>query len=255
MKCYFDGSEGQDKNGHTWLTLAGYAAPDRFWINFDIEWQAMLRDRYPVAPYIHMIDILDWHDPFERVNGWDETKKDKLIEDAIRLLEEMNRFHFRSFICAIDLTARDNLVEKGHPVSDPFVICAELCVGNPIAWWNDSHPEKPERASVFFDRNERFMHDLRQRWLRERTPPGRVSVNPAWDIIEDIRDVDMRCCPGIQGADMLAWGRSRVLSEMDRRYQDLLPVLRRVVPNYNWDLTEYWMREKNPKTSKDDDLS
>jgi len=34
------------------------------------------------------------------------------------------------------------------------------------------------RAEPFFDRGEKFMSDVRQRWLRERTPPGKISVDP-----------------------------------------------------------------------------
>src|ERR1039458_3865080 len=50
MKCYFDGSEGQDTNGDSWVTLAGLAAPDRSWSGFESAWGGMLHKRYPIAP-------------------------------------------------------------------------------------------------------------------------------------------------------------------------------------------------------------
>jgi hypothetical protein len=54
MRFYFDGSEGKDDESDDWLTLAGFAACDVFWDDFDKKWKTMLRERYPVAPFIHM---------------------------------------------------------------------------------------------------------------------------------------------------------------------------------------------------------
>ena len=73
MRCYFDGSEGAEDNGTKWLTLAGFMAPDGLWGAFQRKWEAMLRDRYPIAPYVHMCDLLSHNDPFERSAGWSET--------------------------------------------------------------------------------------------------------------------------------------------------------------------------------------
>ena len=71
MKCYFDGSgDGKDANGDEWITLGGVAAVDRAWADFDLRWTRMFKERYPIAPYIHMIELTDHNDPFTRVNGW-----------------------------------------------------------------------------------------------------------------------------------------------------------------------------------------
>jgi hypothetical protein len=64
MKCFWDGSYGESESGDEWITLAGFAAPDAVWAEFDDRWNTMLKERYPIAPYIHMIEMLDGEDPF-----------------------------------------------------------------------------------------------------------------------------------------------------------------------------------------------
>jgi hypothetical protein len=246
MKCYFDGSQGNDDSAHTWVTLAGYGAPDAIWADFENKWFTMLRDRYPIAPYIHMHELTGWDDPFERVVGWNEDNKTQLVLDAVSLLGKVDQSKICSFLCTIDLTAHERLTGLGHPISDPYVICADLCIGNSVAWYNDKHPAKPELAHIFFDRDEQFMHDFKRRWLLGKTRPNKVSVHPTWDIIKNITDEDMRDHPGLQAADMVAWGRSRQLSERDRPYKYLLEIIRKVVPSWTWILDEDVLKNKNP---------
>lgn len=70
MKVYFDYSLGDDTKLDSWMTLAAVASTDNAWNGFNKRWDHMLKNRYPIAPYIHMTDIFSGTDPFERVNGW-----------------------------------------------------------------------------------------------------------------------------------------------------------------------------------------
>ena len=103
MKCYYDGSLGDDASGDSWITLGGVAATDSAWAEFDLKWNRMLKERYPVAPYIHMIDVMGHDDPFDY--GWDRQKKRQLISDAIVVLSQMDKLEFRWFRCSINQTA------------------------------------------------------------------------------------------------------------------------------------------------------
>ena len=67
MKVYFDYSEGNDKSQDQWMTLAAAASTDRDWNGFNKQWRAMLSNRYPIAPYMHMNQIFSNEDPFEAV--------------------------------------------------------------------------------------------------------------------------------------------------------------------------------------------
>ena len=67
MNLYFDGSIGGESD--QWMTLGGIVATDVVWANFQKKWMQMLRERCPVAPYIHMKDIVTGNDPFELQAG------------------------------------------------------------------------------------------------------------------------------------------------------------------------------------------
>jgi hypothetical protein len=234
MKCYFDGSEGQDPNDSTWLTLAACAAPDSFWGPFNRKWEQMLRERYPIPPFIHMWQIASGEDPFCRRGGeWTDERIDQLVMDAVKVLQEQDKSRFRSFVCSIDVTARDRLIAEGLPVYDAVSLCTEMCFGQAYNWHISSHHPRLELSYLFFDRGEDYIKELKARWLAERTPPGKISTGGtrlAWDMISDIQELDMKRHPPIQAADMFAWSRSRSLLS-DKKWVHLATIMQAVVPS------------------------
>lgn len=246
MRFFFDGSEGQDDGKDSWLTLAGFVASDAFWDAFEKKWALMLRERYPVAPFIHMWEMVSGVDPFERVAGWTQDKINQLVSDAVDLLQKLDKKSFCSFVCSVNTSARSRLVASGSVIPEPEIICGRWCLVRASEWYFEAHPLKIERMTVFFDRGENFMGPLKKLWLTERTPPERVARNLFWDLIQNIIDIDMVDTPGIQAADMLAWSRSRGLSEKDRVHRDLLNIIQHVVPNWNLVLDENNLRQAHP---------
>jgi hypothetical protein len=246
VKCYFDGSEGKHQDGDTWVTLAGFATSDAAWKVFNDKWDRMLKERYPVAPYIHMWEIYSGTDPFERgAAGWDETLIGALVFDALNLLQQMDKEQFRSFVCSVNLSGRDRLISEGYEVSDPITLCVEMCVGMFMQW---SMEKDIELHYLFFDRGEKFFGDFKSRWLKERTPLGKITpggVSLFWDLIADIQEVDMERNPPIQAADMLAWGKTRSFS--DKTAKQLNEVMGRVIPSATATITEEIMRQKSVK--------
>ncbi len=249
VQCYFDGSKGNDGSSSKWLTLAGYIGSDVFWGSFDGLWRKMLRERYPVAPYIHMYELLGHDDPFERVAGWTDDKISDLINDALNLLQQINRRAFCSFVCSVDVTAHTQLLEAGRAIDPPEVICAEWCINKALAWYAEEHPAKVEPAYIFFDRGEDFMRRFKDQWLAKRTPPGRVKRALFWDLIANVQDVDMKERPGIQASDMKAWALTRSLSERERPYQYLQKIIRGIVPTWELTLDRETLTEKHPPRS------
>lgn len=244
MKCYFDGSQGIDDYGHEWITLAGFVAADKFWGDFQTKWEAMLLDRYPIAPYLHMNPLLGRDDPFERVVGWTDDRAHKLINDAVDLLQKCDKSAFRLIACTVDLTAcRRMLDENSRPIHDAGIICTRQCVQAAWNWYLENH--KFEFGFVFFDRGEQFIHDFRAKWNLLRAPKGKVGVNPFWDTIADVQEVDMTYHPPVQAADLVAWSHSRQLSERSRPFKYLADVLRKVVPCSILELDEDDLRGDN----------
>ena len=228
MKCYFDGSEGRDTKGDTWVTLAGFAAPDQSWKPFENAWHRMLRERYPIAPYIHMWQIVHGAKPFEG-HEWTTSKLESLVSDATS--EITNRGTLRAFSCRINVSARHRAISEGYAVEEPIKICAGLCQAMSLSWRFRTNIEK---VWFFFDRGEPFIKPFKKQWLANRTPPGDVSIDPnkrVWDLIENIEELDMQTSPPIQAADMIAWATTRDLADKLGELRDLDQYMRGLVPD------------------------
>src|ERR1700693_3061758 len=208
MNCYFDGSVGGISD--EWLTLGGFIATDKTWAAFHNQWEALLRNRYPIAPYIHMTDLITGNDPFERKAGWTDCKVDALVSDVVTLLGQTSATgEMCAFACAVYVQARGRLVTEGYEVSDPAVICAEVGIGNLLNWYTDRYGL--ELACLFFDQNEPFIKSIRSRWLKAMRPNRMVTDELFWGRIEDVEPVSMQDTPGIQAADIVAWAFTRRL--------------------------------------------
>jgi hypothetical protein len=241
MKCYFDGSEGQDVQGDTWITLAGFAGTDKSWDGFERVWARMLLERYPIAPYVHMSQMIHGKDPFECVNGWTKDRVVSLASDAVELLKNRDSVH--AFSCRVNLSARLRIIAEGHLVYEPERLCAEMCNALSLKW----NLAKLERVYIFFDRGERFMKPFKDKWLAERTPPCTIATDPTkrvWDLIANIIDDDMELTPGLQAADMMAWGTTRDLAEKLGELYDLDEYISNLNVEHHAVIGEALLREK-----------
>jgi hypothetical protein len=251
VKVFYDGSEGEDEAGDKWITFAAVAGTDAVWAEFDKRWSKMLASRYPIAPYIHMIEILDDEDPFEPLVGWDFSKKHSLIQDAIVLLSQMDKAGFVMAWSSINESARLRAQKEGVRVPESASIhCAADCVFFTVGVYMLNIPdEKQEPIYVSFDRGEKFLGKFKQNYLKHRTIPGRPKNPENWfDSFADVRDVDLPNHFGLQAADMVAWAHSRTLSDKDRPFAWLKNWLLEVVPSIRAEYGEKLLRnlKKDP---------
>jgi hypothetical protein len=158
MKAYYDGSTTEDESGEKWITFAGIAGTDAVWAEFDTRWARMLASRYPFAPYIHMIELLDDNDPFENHVGWCEERKRALLQDAVILLSQMNKAGFKMARVSIPESTRLRLETQGVTVpKDPYLHCAVDCVFMTAGMYGlNVEDETQEPLYIFFDRGEKF---------------------------------------------------------------------------------------------------
>lgn len=245
MRCYFDGSFGDEENGSQWLTLAGYMANDAIWGDFQKAWDRMLRERYPIAPWLHMSEMLAHEDPFQIVNGWTDEKIERFVFDALNLLQNVDKYKFRSFVYSFDVAARKRLLLEGYDIAEPSEVCADSCIALAFHWYSDHHTLEP--AYLFFDQNEQFIGPVKRRWKANVKPGQRLVLDPFWGLIANITDVDMRLTPPIQAADLLAWSCNRSLYPKERRWQHLYDVMRAVIPQSSGKMGEVEMRAKYKK--------
>ena len=204
----------------------------------------MLAAREPVAPYIHMREIVSGKGLFQKESGWNEAKVNSLIFDAVNLLQGLPKSRFCTIACSIDVTGRERLILEGCEITKPEVICAQCCVGGGLYWYHEHLPDALETAYVFFDNNDRSMHELRQEWLRNRKPRKLVTDDLLWGLIADVKAVGMKDNAPLQAADMVAWAATRIRSDKVRPYRYLATVLQALVPNSRLVLDAETLREK-----------
>jgi len=207
MRCYYDGSIGGQSD--EWLTLAGFAASDDTWAAFQKAWEAMLKDRDPIAPYVHMTDLITGNNGFSRDDGWGVQNVDRLVSDVESLLFSFGR-KMCAVACAMDIQARKRLVREGHPIPDPAVVCAEIGLGGLMDLYLQKHDI--ELAHLFYDQKEPFIRSIRRKFLKfQEENPQRITTDLMWGIIANVQPVSMRDTPGIQAADVVAWAFTRRL--------------------------------------------
>ncbi len=208
MTIYFDGSQGPDDNGTNWLTLAGLMAPEHVWKEFRREWNHMLVNRDPAAPYIHMRDLHTGNGPFKRAHGWGTREATALTSDALQVIQAI-KFCYKACIFAVgirvNLDAHESIVSKGMAIYSPHEICVRASVASMLKRFCDTlREESIETWNIAFDQGERFLHPFKKEWDRNRTK-GLIKKHLFWDLILDVQPLDSKKEPGLQAADMFAW--------------------------------------------------
>ena len=238
LESYFDGSGKPAKDSR--ITLAGMAAEDSVWTDFDNEWRAILHNRNPAAEYMHMREATKLIEGFSPRYGWNDTKVGKLIGDLLIYLSTVKKTkRFRQFFCTVDMDAYRRLEKEGYALDSPVKICNEFCPGIVIAWYVTQYPGLISSAHFFFDRDEPFREPFEKQWQVERN--RRLDDSPRqifWSMIHTVTSADMKCKPALQAADMLAWAINRSHApKKDQSYKMLASIMREVIPWFGdvWD--------------------
>jgi len=142
LESYFDGSnQGSWRNGAL-VTLAGFAADDSVWSDFDKSWRDILNDgsKRPAAPYLHMREATKGKGPFSYKHGWNIQRVGILITDLLMYMQTVDKKRFRQFGCTVDLEAYRKLTAEGFSFNDPVDICNEFCPFIVLCWYHSYNP-------------------------------------------------------------------------------------------------------------------
>ena len=218
------------------MTLAGFAADDSIWADFDNEWNRILsqsNDRRPSAPYLHMREATKLKGPFTYKNGWNLRRVGNLVTDLLMYMQHVDKQRFRQFGCTVDLDAYRRLTAEGFAFNDPIDICNEFCPFSVLAWYWCDFPGLIHTARYFFDIDEPFKAPFVSRWEWES---GNVfditSMREAWSVIKAVDSADMRQKPAMQAADLLAWSTNRKLAgDSDTAFKHCEPIMKAIIPS------------------------
>ncbi len=243
LEAYFDGSVSTKP---ALLTLAGFAAENSIWIEFDKRWNAILTDskKRPAAKYVHMREANALQGEFSPRNGWNAKKVEALVQDLLFYLQTVDKQRFRMSACTVDLAAREKLKHEGLPIPEAVDICNELCPKTFLAWYFDKYPGIISTLDYFFDKDEPFKESFEKTWTQEKSRvlvPGALDMT--WSLIKTVNIAEMRHKPGLQAADLLAWATNRHTAKIGQRYLSLLEIMKAVIPWYQIFCNEQKLRE------------
>ncbi|MGO9642964.1 MAG: hypothetical protein ACLP1Y_16845 [Candidatus Acidiferrales bacterium] len=228
------------------MTLAGFAAEDSLWADFDINWRRILGDnrKRPKAAYLHMREAVHCKGEFSHHNGWNLSKVQSLLLDLLQYLKTVDKQRFRQFSCTIDLEAQKKLQQEGLDLEDPIDRCNRLCPEMVLNWYMAKHPALIiHSAHYFFDLDEPFEERFKAKWVAEKNRNILLSFEPQhfiWSLVKSVTASLMRDTPPLQAADLLAWSSNRSASgNPDASFMLLEPLLRSLIPS-SW---SFWKEE------------
>jgi Protein of unknown function (DUF3800) len=239
ITAYLDSS---GKHDDPFVTLAAFVADDGTWADFGAGWDEVLKSGFQEVSYIHMTEAVHRQPdtPFSYKLGW--TRK-HVWELVFKLAEYMNRFK-GGFVtmhsCEVDMEAWRRLIKQGLPIPSEVDLCnryvSEYIVGmfaNKLL--SESESETISLASdgllsFIFDRNEPFIGPFSQKVNNEKDESERSRKASIWQLVDGITEDQMKSTPGLQAADILAWGVNRQNAAIEgKEGKHLAYILRQLV--------------------------
>jgi len=237
LKSYFDKSGDFADLEQPFLTLSGIAATDKAWADIEHTWEYALNSGDPKAAYMHMVEAVFLREEFSRDKGWDDDKVFDLINFLVSCITGIPKETYCQFACTIDMTAYRKLLAEGYQLDSPVDICNTYCVEAVMRWYVSFYKGGLDyEASYYFDQGEPFEPTFRAKWESETERERIIGTHGIWSHIKHVGTLPMRQTPGLQIADMLAWGRNREETKA-QRYEHIALALTRLAPSLwiTWD--------------------
>jgi hypothetical protein len=242
LRAYLDSSGKLNDN---WITLAAVAASDGMWGEFEGKWKEILDGHTPKGEYIHMKEIYRLEKAFAKELGWTHDNAFGLVNNCLSYMSVLDKKRFRMFYCKIDLNAWQKLRNETYQIPSPVELCNKFCAETILGWYLLHYPDlidpQTDTVKYFFDRNEYFYQPFFDKWNRELNLAEQNEVWSIWKVIEEVAPAIMQKTPGIQAADIIAWGMNRETFAQEGDLAKYLGhILRQVIPSIHvvWDETK-----------------
>lgn len=219
VRAYLDRSGTKERS---YVTLAAFAGPDSTWAEFEEGWAEVLTQGFLPVPYFHVVEALGlrYKSPFCRTLGWERKHIWELLGKLIVFMGKFNRGKLTMHSCAIHMDAWRELADSGVSIPSEIDLCNKyVCQVITAMFANKSLKEAPpgpiinlhkdDLLNFVFDRSEPFFEPFRRFVNQEKDDAERTSVPSIFQFIDGVGEGEMKLTPGLQAADILAWGTNR----------------------------------------------
>jgi hypothetical protein len=233
LRAYFDCSGKLDDD---WITLAAIATTDDIWEQFERTCEEILDSHTPKGSYIHMKEVYRLEKAFDKNLGWNHENAFGLVNKCLMYMSHLPKDKLRVFYCSLDLASWHKLRAETYQMPEPVELCNTFCSEFVLTWYGFIYPAtvinpKTDSIKYFFDRNEYFFQPFYDKWNRERNQSEATGSWSIWNAIDAVTPVEMKTTPGIQAADIVAWGRNReTFAKEGDIGSHLAHILRQVIP-------------------------
>ena len=208
--AYFDKSGDDNDPSQSYLTLSGIAATNEQWTEIDQNWRYILQCGPFKASYMHMVEAVHLRKEFSRSEGWTDDAVSPIINSLVSYITTLSEDSYCQFACTVDVDAYRRLSAESYQMDSPVDICNTWCVEQVMDWYTKEYKGGLDfAASYYFDEGEPFEPIFRAKWEREVKREQQLGYNGVWSHIRHVGSRTMKTTPGVQLADMLAWGRNR----------------------------------------------
>jgi uncharacterized protein DUF3800 len=203
------------------LSLAAFSADDRTWAEFETGWQEILESGLWPVPYFHMVEAVGRQPrtPFCHLDGWTREQVWGLILKLADYMKSFSGGRITMHSCRVDMNAWRKLTGQGIVIPTAVDLCSEGALatiiklfGNKIWRETTSWPRymgRGELLNFVFDRNEAFIAPFSKKVNEGKDKSEASGEFSLWQLIDSITEGEMKTSPGLQAADILAWGLNR----------------------------------------------
>jgi hypothetical protein len=219
IRAYIDRSGLSESR---FVSLAAFGAPDDVWARFERGWADILQTAPSPITYMHMKEAMQRRPdtPFSHLKGWNQANAWTLVFKLAKFMSEFKNTELINFSCVVAMDDWRKVRADGVDIPSEIALCnayvprqAMVTAARSLlkAHGGKQHiPLAPDHQIHFvFDRNEPFFGPFDAEWNAERDKANRSGVFSPWVLVDSVVEDTMTTTPGIQAADILAWGLNR----------------------------------------------
>jgi len=171
---------------------------------------------------MHMKEAVQrWHDtPFSHLKGWNQDNAWTLVFKLAKFMSAFKKTELIRFSCVVDMDDWRKVYAEGIDIPSEIVLCnayvprqAMLAAARSLLKANEGKQHIPltpgDLIHFVFDRNEPFLAPFDAEWNAEKDKANRSGVFSPWLLVGSVGEGTMTITPGLQAADILAWGLNR----------------------------------------------
>lgn len=220
IRAYIDRSGASETH---FVSLAAFGAPDDVWARFDRGWGDILKTAPSPITYMHMKEAMQrWPDtPFSHLRGWNQEKAWTLVFQLAKFMSGFKNTELINFSCVVNMDDwRKVHAEGAISIPSEISLCnayvprqAMLTAAKSLLKAHEGKQHIPltpdDLIHIVFDRNEPFFAPFSAEWNAKKDEANRSGIFSPWLMVDSVFEGTMETTPGIQAADILAWGLNR----------------------------------------------